>query len=427
MRKIGKSAFTLIELLAVITIMGILMIIAIPSITAIIDNARKDTLFNTMDAYIESLKLEVMDGTYQFLDSNETVYAVPIECIALEQGGKNPYGEWLQANDDYWAYVLVQYDTKTENYTYGFTYKDTVGWSLYPTNEENFDDPDTKIMKYLDVYKPRTGLFSNIAGVKDWAGFELEHDTPLIVLESETDGVAGDGRTTCTLATKGPNYGEVEEAKRLKNMSDKACSFTLGTGSAVGDILTCGAEEFYLLKKGDEAYTFFAKEQIDVTTDKPKQNALAEGTYFTDIKYWLTSAASNTPSAKFGGKYPLYAYGNYLGNNIYKYLRAYEDYLENDLGVKSASTTMMSYNETISLLKCEIRDNPNNPYCESSPYIDIIKRDYYWFLGTVYDSYNIYTYAPDTDRIALTVPTPYFHFKFGIRPLVVIAVDDIQF
>ena len=81
-----------------------------------------------------------MYALYQFLDSNETVYAVPIECIALEQGGKNPYGEWLQANDDYWAYVLVQYDTKTENYTYGFTYKDTVGWSLYPTNEENFDD-----------------------------------------------------------------------------------------------------------------------------------------------------------------------------------------------------------------------------------------------------------------------------------------------
>ena len=34
---------------------------------------------------------------------------------------------------------------------------------------------------------------------------------------------------------------------------------------------------------------------------------------------------------KFDGKAPTYVYGNYLGNNVYKYVRSYEDYLEETL------------------------------------------------------------------------------------------------
>ena len=39
----NNRGFTLVELLAVIVIMGILMMVAIPSVTRTIENSRKDT------------------------------------------------------------------------------------------------------------------------------------------------------------------------------------------------------------------------------------------------------------------------------------------------------------------------------------------------------------------------------------------------
>ena len=223
MKKLNKSAFTLIELLSVITIMGVLMIVAVPSVTQIVDNAREDTLFNTIDAYIESLKMEVMDGTYTFLNSDETIYAVPIECIELESGGKNPFGTWKQAGKDYWGYVLVQYDVDTQNYTYGFTYKDSAGWSLYPTAEEHLTDPQTNIEKNIDLYRPYTGTFSNIAGPKDWAGFDLNSTAELVVLEASTFDGSVDYKTICPLVEKGTNYEEVQEEKNQRYSMGKPC------------------------------------------------------------------------------------------------------------------------------------------------------------------------------------------------------------
>ena len=138
MKRLNNKGFTLVELLAVVCIMGILMMIAVPAITLIIEDARIDTIMTTIDAYVESLKYDVIDGTYDFEDADQSIFAVPIECIDMENEGKYPYGNWLQANKDYWAYVLVQYDPKNQKYTYGFTYKDSVGLGLYPTEEDYF-------------------------------------------------------------------------------------------------------------------------------------------------------------------------------------------------------------------------------------------------------------------------------------------------
>ena len=48
-----KKGFTLIELLAVIIILGVLMIIAIPAITKIIQNAREDTAINSVKTFVK--------------------------------------------------------------------------------------------------------------------------------------------------------------------------------------------------------------------------------------------------------------------------------------------------------------------------------------------------------------------------------------
>ena len=210
----NRKGFTLIELLAVIVILGLLMAIAIPSVTKYITESRKKTLSTTVGNYIGALVNEVNDLSYTFTGQN-TIYAVPIECIALERGGTNPFGHWYQANDAYFAYVLVQYDDTTSKYVYGFTFKDSAGYGLYPTIQANIDEKGSQIKTGYTINKPKTGDLTSLVTLAKWqeSGFKVDSSTHLQVLTASSEGQTGDGINTCTLAQKGDNYAQVEETK----------------------------------------------------------------------------------------------------------------------------------------------------------------------------------------------------------------------
>jgi len=213
----NKKGFTLIELLAVIVILGLLLLIAIPSITKYINQSKKETVVSSINSYITALMTDVNDMSYSFVE-NDVIYAVPIECISLEKGGGNPFGEWMQANDAYFAYVLVQYDKVDYSYKYGFTFKDSGGYALNPIIVDDLGKGEELIKTGLNTVKP------NKVEKDIWekSGFEISDDIKIKVLKSATYGEKGDGKKTCTLAQKAKNSEKIEKSKNkyLKNDGD---------------------------------------------------------------------------------------------------------------------------------------------------------------------------------------------------------------
>ncbi len=195
------------------------MAIAIPSVTRYITESRKKTVASTIGNYMSAVVNDVNDLTYTFTGYN-TVYAVPIECVALERGGTNPFGAWHQSNDAYWAYVLVQYDDDTSSYIYGYTFKDSAGYGLYPTSQAKLNEQGKQIKTGLSLTKPTSGNVVNITELNNWSGFKTDENTSLIVLDALSEGEVGNGKTTCTLSQKGTNYDQVEseKEKRLSNI-----------------------------------------------------------------------------------------------------------------------------------------------------------------------------------------------------------------
>ena len=124
------NAFTLIELLAVIIILGILLLIAIPSVTRYIDDSRKESYILTAKQYVKGATNLVNKGKLNMFDTNTTYY-IPAKCIKLESGGDSPYGKFSP------AYVVVTYSG--DNHRYYWTSRDTSNVGIYISDVDKLE------------------------------------------------------------------------------------------------------------------------------------------------------------------------------------------------------------------------------------------------------------------------------------------------
>lgn len=128
--KKNKSGFTLIELLAVIIIMAVLLMAALPAVTRAIAQSRRRTFATNAKRFVDAARTSIVDEdlavmTAGIQHANTTCQtpgfgsyvAVPIDKIFLERGGdKSSFGQAYST-----GYVIIANDGATgDKFNYYF-------------------------------------------------------------------------------------------------------------------------------------------------------------------------------------------------------------------------------------------------------------------------------------------------------------------
>ena len=137
MKRYNKNGFTLVEMLAVIVILGILIIIAVPSVSSYISNTRKAAYVDTVKSLVTEAKTRVNEGELKLRDL-DTIYYIPSSCFVLEDGvAESPYGKFAK------AYLAITYTGSGHNYYW--TSVDEAGQGVKTlTNIEDLTEDDIK-------------------------------------------------------------------------------------------------------------------------------------------------------------------------------------------------------------------------------------------------------------------------------------------
>jgi len=150
----NNKGFSLIEILAVVVILGIVMLIAVPAVSNYIISSRKSSYVSTIDSYLKTIRGEYEMKYYGSFLYEDEIMIVPIDLVELEQGASDstPFGEYIYEK----SYVVIVPERNT--YQFYANSMDTAGYGvmMMPSNAvtrdalKKYENPD--VIKNWSAY-----------------------------------------------------------------------------------------------------------------------------------------------------------------------------------------------------------------------------------------------------------------------------------
>ncbi len=137
-----NNGFTLIELLAVLVIISFIALIAIPSISGVINNAKKKTAEESARGYINAVNKQINFGTFENTSKRFTdgVYLLPLsDEYGVKVKGKKPIAGWIVVKDD----KIVEYSISFDDYT--VTVDKDAKKTIEVTNKDKLPSPPEQV------------------------------------------------------------------------------------------------------------------------------------------------------------------------------------------------------------------------------------------------------------------------------------------
>ncbi|MBQ7136864.1 MAG: prepilin-type N-terminal cleavage/methylation domain-containing protein [Bacilli bacterium] len=125
--KSNNKGFTLIETLAVVIILGVLLLVAVPSISKYVDRSRKNTYISSVKSMVNAVSVAITSQDLPYDIEEDEAMIIPFSEIKMEKKNstkKSPYANWVQDK----SFIMVLYDG--DNYNYYVSALDEAGYAI---------------------------------------------------------------------------------------------------------------------------------------------------------------------------------------------------------------------------------------------------------------------------------------------------------
>lgn len=109
----NKRGFTLVELLGVIVILSIIMLIAIPNVTSVLEKSKRSTYLADAKKLISQVEYEISNNTIEKPNSAE-ILRIRLSYVGTSDVSKDPDGNPYDKNNSY--VIVIRKDNYLEYY-----------------------------------------------------------------------------------------------------------------------------------------------------------------------------------------------------------------------------------------------------------------------------------------------------------------------
>ena len=407
-----KNGFTLIELLAVIIVLAIIALIAMPIIFNVIENAKLKALENSTYGVIDAVRTNYMEN---LMNSENGIVTLTGNVTTLTLSGEHPIaGNWEIKNSAEVtenrgiAVTGVKFASMNE-YTCTNVKNNVIQNKVECTKDNSSVEPVTKVTFTLN------GISYEVDENTSWTTFlqtntDYEVSGENVVLKGTTrkvllNGTAVDKDSTIAAGT----YTLEEETQTFATLSVDAD----GDGVAeLGDEVCIGNECFYVLTNDGTNIRMLAKYRIDVSDNTTRKNRLqspsGEGT-LTIVFSSSTIKGTN--------------YNSYEGSIVEDLVGDYKTTLEG-MGATISEATLLT--------ESEVKGAPFN--CTSTK--GSCNPTYSWLYkdGNTTGAYHWTrsAYSSSTDKVWRVSSSGSVYYDdygiayiYGVRPVVTISTSSI--